>query len=894
MSERYQEKMEPQNCLPLTIDDSGYHSLINGITCYEVVNVKILDQLIKSKLLKTTVSNKMKSVFFESEKDQLMAYKANIKGNYKKGFVLVKVKYNMGKIGIGRVSPDKSLGFINLRRQIRDTLCKGVYIDIDIENAQPTILHQLCEANGIVSVELKRYVERRNEYLKAIMDTYGVNRKSAKNLFIQIIYGGSFMGWYKENGLDACFKDGIVILDFIDRYATEIKQIQRIISSQNMILHELRDKSKKKLKNTDNLDGSILSYVLQDYERRVLEVIFEYCLKNGYIKNSIVSLCYDGIMILEELFKPEILSELKREVNEKLSLNLTFTAKEFEDSLIEQLMTESKFEKEEEVEFDPKYMVNLDKDYMKSLDTYEEKKAYFENFVCKIDNPDPCYVKIYRDTDRNIVSLNIMKSSQLIENFCEMKSNVYKKDMNLAFIDMWRVDEDLKRYEKLDFLPFNGSFDENQRKKSKIFNLFTGYNKEVLEYDYKHKEDGTEKSVEEITIEDEKLLKPFMKLVLELCGGKWKNANYFLRYMCHLIQRPQEKMPIAIVIKGRQGTGKNTMLDTYSRIIGDEHYITSSNPEDFFGDHAEGFYHKLLVNMNEMESKDAFNFESNLKTFITEDTITINPKFQRPTKVNNYCRLVIFSNRSNPVSIDIMGGDRRYVVFESTDFFVKMDEKGNKKFSYKFWKDMRSHFKRIDFLNALYRYHCNYDLDEWNFMDRPITEAYRAMISRSIPVEVMFLTEFIEKCDFERKCRYDIVKGGTIIEDKYQEGSLIEKEDCPYYDITSNYIGEELFKEFKKYCIRNNFTKIDGSTNIASFYDKITNLHIPFLFGNSKGYKTMKIKPSEVYTYFKNKKWVFESDEDYIRFEEEMRSKNIEEDEKEFEGTLFSDEWIEV
>ena len=38
-------------------------------------------------------------------------------------------------------------------------------------------------------------------------------------------------------------------------------------------------------------------------------------------------------------------------------------------------------------------------------------------------------------------------------------------------------------------------------------------------------------------------------------------------------------------------------------MLNSTHYITSSNPEDFYGNHAEGYYRKLLVNLNEAEGK---------------------------------------------------------------------------------------------------------------------------------------------------------------------------------------------------------------------------------------------------------------------------------------------------
>ena len=135
-----------------------------------------------------------------------------------------------------------------------------------------------------------------------------------------------------------------------------------------------------------------------------------------------------------------------------------------------------------------------------------------------------------------------------------------------------------------------------------------------------------------------------------------------LKYIADIIQNPQKKNPIAFIVKGKQGTGKNVWLNAVGNILGLQHYISSSNPKDFLGDYAEGFYHKLLVNMNECEGKDTFDFEGRIKSFITEDKITLNRKFVQPITIMNLARLIIFTNKPNPIPIDIRSKDRRYVV----------------------------------------------------------------------------------------------------------------------------------------------------------------------------------------------------------------------------------------
>jgi phage/plasmid-associated DNA primase len=62
----------------------------------------------------------------------------------------------------------------------------------------------------------------------------------------------------------------------------------------------------------------------------VLEVVYKYCIENGYIKNENAVLCADGLMIEKALYKPELLVELEEEVKRQLDYALKFTNKKME------------------------------------------------------------------------------------------------------------------------------------------------------------------------------------------------------------------------------------------------------------------------------------------------------------------------------------------------------------------------------------------------------------------------------------------------------------------------------------------------------------------------------------------------------------------------------------
>ena len=96
-----------------------------------------LNKLINSDLL-NTVQWTAGNITFENEKQQLQMLNKLIKNNK------LKVSYKRPKYNLGRVYPAKSLSLCSLRRELRHTLAHGNYVDIDVANAHPEILNQLC------------------------------------------------------------------------------------------------------------------------------------------------------------------------------------------------------------------------------------------------------------------------------------------------------------------------------------------------------------------------------------------------------------------------------------------------------------------------------------------------------------------------------------------------------------------------------------------------------------------------------------------------------------------------------------------------------------------------------------------------------------------------------
>lgn len=78
-------------------------------------------------------------------------------------------------------------------RALRNTIIdKERYIDMDMDNACPSILLNLTRQYNIKNDCLKHYCENRKECLKEVQEKMNISRDNAKNLFIRLLFGGKY------------------------------------------------------------------------------------------------------------------------------------------------------------------------------------------------------------------------------------------------------------------------------------------------------------------------------------------------------------------------------------------------------------------------------------------------------------------------------------------------------------------------------------------------------------------------------------------------------------------------------------------------------------------------------------------------------------------------------
>ena len=201
---------------------------LDGLTLYEKPDVDAMDKLLSSDLLEMV---NYQGIEYENEKHHLEAYRSLVD---ERGTVEVLYK-KVKQMNIGRSYCNGSLGAIGLRREIRGTIFSKNYKDIDIVNCHPNIYYQLAKMLKLKTPALKKYVQNRDEVLKTVMDHYAVDRDTAKQLFIRLLYLGSFNGWKKDNNID---KDP---LDMINQIQHDMFVIgDKIINNNTDLFQTLR------------------------------------------------------------------------------------------------------------------------------------------------------------------------------------------------------------------------------------------------------------------------------------------------------------------------------------------------------------------------------------------------------------------------------------------------------------------------------------------------------------------------------------------------------------------------------------------------------------------------------------------------------------------------------
>ena len=153
-----------------------------------------------------------------------------------------------------------------------------------------------------------------------------------------------------------------------------------------------------------------------------------------------------------------------------------------------------------------------------------------------------------------------------------------------------------------------------------------------------------------------------VKLLLNKPG----DADQFLNYMAHRVQRPGEKPRFALLIAGEQGIGKDTAIEMCVPAIGPWN-VANIDPgalSSQFNEHAAATLVRISETANIQDlSKWAFNEMVKVLIAGSPDACTINPKYGFKYTVRLHCGVLVTTNHLLS-GMFIPEDDRRYDVID--------------------------------------------------------------------------------------------------------------------------------------------------------------------------------------------------------------------------------------
>ena len=722
---------------------------------------------------------------------------------------ITKVRNNVLQIEYNRVDKNdaklsnltraKAVSCISLgdtSRSVRAGVWGDTCFDFDMCCAhQSEMVSALTEEQRILFPTLIQYVENKKQMRQEIADEmFDGNVDDAKQCMVALTFGSSLSSAFKDCK-DKQKSYPVIAVKFQD----EILKFANLVCDANPDWYKLQEKVVKKKNNKKiksimqkekctkeeatkkavltNAKMSMVSVWCQNKEAIIMECVIKYCIDNGIIQDRRFDNSKDGVMIpiddveayltREDLELDDIPMMFTDVVEEQTGFRIKFERKDMMDDHNAFWETISTF-KQEVSTFDEEQVKRFDREFMQELDTYAQKKEYFELFFAYVHKTQ-CFVHIssVRDiTDEGLAIIHkdfiyYSSSQKFSTSWGHLDSNEYDEmQRNIPFVNLWQKDSTRREYMAIGCQPYAGIYDPTKNKDDEL-NAFRGYPEHIWK--------------EPVLNPDAQIYKKlgmFFKMQAHLVGEegydektgdfapitcyedllKSKKLSTWLHIVGHRIARPDEpRKPYVPIVHGAQGTGKNMSTDNcFAHLVGENHYKCSADIEDFFGTHATGLCGKIIAVMNEASVKTSGKYKNKLKGMSTDKKATVNEKFVPQYEFVVRALIIILSNENCPVQLE-MNTNRRYLVMMCNQWLASaMTEKT--------WAAVAKYYESTSFQRALRAFFERIDYDAFDYAeakrDNARSKAYKKMMAHFVSPVLRFFKNYIED-EMYNRCKFN-------------------------------------------------------------------------------------------------------------------------------------------
>lgn len=251
----------------------------------------------------------------------------NYKTLYDKKAKVFNIGYTLPKHKWGRINPNDYLSLCVAQRATRHSLCDGQYVDIDMINAHPVIISEICKHHKIKVPFLCEYIEKREVILAHVMNTHGVTRDVAKNLPIIFMFGGSYNGWMKEHNVIHGDK-----IDKMEGMENELMAIMEIVYTNNKHIETAVLKQEPTKWKTDaEKKRGVMALWSQTIERQLQESAISHLVRSYDIPIEEIVPCQDGFMIRKKYYEEKMIDDINQLMIQDFNINVQFKVKPFDE-----------------------------------------------------------------------------------------------------------------------------------------------------------------------------------------------------------------------------------------------------------------------------------------------------------------------------------------------------------------------------------------------------------------------------------------------------------------------------------------------------------------------------------------------------------------------------------
>lgn len=149
-----------------------------------------------------------------------------------------------------------------------------------------------------------------------------------------------------------------------------------------------------------------------------------------------------------------------------------------------------------------------------------------------------------------------------------------------------------------------------------------------------------------------------------VCRGNLIFYAYVLDFLAHMIQRPENKPGVMLVLVGIEGTGKGLFLRLFERIWS-ESFLKTNAIDDVVGRFNAALERAYVVLLDEASFAGDKKATDRMKSMITEPTVRVEAKYQPQRTIESFHRYVAATNHEHFAHIS--PSDRRHLFLFTSD-----------------------------------------------------------------------------------------------------------------------------------------------------------------------------------------------------------------------------------